>query len=50
VGLAILGQFALGWWMFDVPKESNSVSVIETRAPKKLADIPVGELPWGVVR
>jgi YVTN family beta-propeller protein len=27
---------------------SNSVSVIDTEARKKLADIPVGELPWGV--
>jgi len=28
---------------------SNSVSVIDTEANQKIADIPVGELPWGVV-
>jgi YVTN family beta-propeller protein len=28
---------------------SNSVSVIDARSNAKLADIPVGELPWGVV-
>jgi YVTN family beta-propeller protein len=27
---------------------SNSVSVIDTGNYKKLADIEVGELPWGV--
>jgi YVTN family beta-propeller protein len=27
---------------------SGSVSVIDTAALKKLADVPVGELPWGV--
>jgi cytochrome b561 len=25
VGLAILGQFALGWWMLDVPKDPPGV-------------------------
>jgi cytochrome b561 len=25
IGLAILGQFALGWWMLDVPKEPPGV-------------------------
>ena len=28
---------------------SNSVSVIDTETNQKLADIAVGELPWGVV-
>ena len=28
---------------------SNAVSVIDTESNKKLKDIPVGELPWGVV-
>ena len=28
---------------------SNSVSVIDTASHTKLADIPVGTLPWGVV-
>jgi YVTN family beta-propeller protein len=28
---------------------SNSVSVIDTESNQKLHDIPVGELPWGVV-
>jgi YVTN family beta-propeller protein len=28
---------------------SNSVSVIDTAAGTRQADIPVGELPWGVV-
>jgi YVTN family beta-propeller protein len=27
---------------------SNSVSVIDTASASKLADIAVGELPWGV--
>jgi len=27
---------------------SNSVSVIDTSTNRKLKDIPVGELPWGV--
>jgi YVTN family beta-propeller protein len=27
---------------------SNSVSVIDTAARRKLVDVPVGELPWGV--
>jgi YVTN family beta-propeller protein len=27
---------------------SNSVSVIDTESEKKLADIAVGNLPWGV--
>ncbi len=28
---------------------SNSVSVIDTASYTRLADIPVGTLPWGVV-
>ena len=28
---------------------SNSVSVIETKGNTRIADIRVGELPWGVV-
>ncbi len=28
---------------------SNSVSVIDTRTNERIADIPVGEAPWGVV-
>ncbi len=28
---------------------SNSVSVIDTATAAKVADLPVGELPWGVV-
>jgi YVTN family beta-propeller protein len=28
---------------------SNSVSVIDTASARKIADITVGELPWGVV-
>ena len=28
---------------------SNSVSVIDTQSNQKLKDIPVGEMPWGVV-
>jgi len=27
---------------------SNSVSVIDTKRATRIADIPVGELPWGV--
>jgi YVTN family beta-propeller protein len=28
---------------------SDSVSVIDTAGAAKVADIPVGQLPWGVV-
>jgi YVTN family beta-propeller protein len=28
---------------------SNSVSVIDTASARKLAEIAVGELPWGVL-
>jgi YVTN family beta-propeller protein len=28
---------------------SNAVSVIDTETNRKLLDIPVGEIPWGVV-
>jgi YVTN family beta-propeller protein len=27
---------------------SNAVAVVDTDTYKKIADIPVGELPWGV--
>jgi YVTN family beta-propeller protein len=27
---------------------SNSVSVVDTASRRKRADVPVGELPWGV--
>ena len=27
---------------------SETASVIDTQVPKRIADVPVGELPWGV--
>jgi YVTN family beta-propeller protein len=28
---------------------SNAVAVVDTQSNQKLAEVPVGELPWGVV-
>ena len=38
-----------GAWVFVSNGRAASVSVIDARRFVKLKDIPVGELPWGVV-
>jgi len=49
IGLVLVTGLPAGAFTAYVSNEkSNTVSVIDTDKLEKIADIPVGKLPWGV--